>query len=222
MSNGNVEDQVRRRLQERLVAAGVGRSEVALEVLYWLPREFLEDYRALFMKALELGDGAKSGRGNGTEVAKIPSRLRGKVPNAGGTGSGSGSGRFYRGEWIVADETALELKNRVDRQLKGLVRKMAALMAGGFVGGSQGDGSERESRGSRGGDAGGDRRHGSRGGESHGSTPGVGVSASAGVGAGGEGRLVEMRGGNGKKVCKMCGRIAGRDWVRCPYPHLLD
>lgn len=145
--NGVDQDALRLRLQEAMVAAGVNQGRVALEVLYWLPKEFMEAYQELYYRALHLGDGddqEKAGEDEGRIKAKVPSKLRGTKRGL----SAQGGGKKYKREWVVKDEQALEVKKRVDRVLRGLVEREKKM-----VGESHGD------------------RPGV--GESHGSTPGV-------------------------------------------------
>lgn len=191
----SLEDQVRRRLQQKLRQVGrlstgsglgreIGEEDIALEVLYWLPAEFVDAYRELFMQALHLGNEVQShsGQGNrgGGVVASATGRKKGGSGGGGSHGSGSGTKR-YRTEWIVKDETALEVKNRVDRRLRGIIPGMRNQL-------------KREEPWKN-------PRE-----ESHESRGGIGM-------------LMPL-GRNGSKMqCRDCGRIARGDWVRCPYPH---
>lgn len=192
------EDQLRLRLQEAMVSAGVGQGRVALEVLYWLPKEFMEDYQRLYMRALHLGDGddqEKAGADEGRIKAKVRGELRGTKK---GLGAGVGGGKKYKREWVVKDEQALEIKARVDRVLRGLVQK------------------ETRKVGNRGSTPGGGER------------AGVGERAGESPGRRGGGKLMEVPQGVGdrrlvamgdKKRCEGCGKIASSDWVTCPFPH---
>jgi hypothetical protein len=116
-----VDDEVRRRLQQRLASGGVRQREVAFEVMWWLPREFVEAYERLFLRALSLGDEGVNPGGDGVDegriVAKVKAGLRGKA----GSMAAQGGGKRYKTEWIVKDERALEVKARVDRRLRRLV-----------------------------------------------------------------------------------------------------
>lgn len=193
----NVRDQVRAQIQELLVSAGVDQGRVAVEVLFWLPKEFLDAYQDLYMRALHLGDGddkEKAGEDEGRIKAKVDGKLRG---TARGLGMGVGGGKRYKKEWVVKDERALEVKGRVDRVLKELVlAEMRKFME-----------ERREEKRRRGGESRGD---GGGVGQTHGGTPGVGG-----------GVLVEFvrKDGSVGKRCRDCGKIASRDWARCPYLH---
>lgn len=115
----STDEQVRRRLQEILTRSGVDEGRVALEVLYWLPEEFIKDYIQLFQKALSLGD---ENHGAGEEAkagkAKVSSKRRGKPKSMAAQGGGK---KYYKGEWVVKDDNAFEVKRRVDRKLRRVV-----------------------------------------------------------------------------------------------------
>lgn len=189
-----IRDQVRTQVQELLSSAGVDQGRVALEVLYWMPVEFLEDYRDLFMRALHLGDGDdrdKAGADEGRLVKKVKPEIRGKK----GGMHATGGGKRYKTEWVVKDEKAMDVKRRVDNKLKNLVRQLQGM--DGMDGMDAGRG--RQSRGSRGG---------------HGSSPGeYPREAEGGISE------VPITGGKVLRKCKGCGRIMKGDWVRCPFQH---
>jgi hypothetical protein len=145
-----VEDKVRMRLQEILNAAGVPHGRIALEVLYWMPQEFVREYYELYMRAVHLGDGddgEKAGEDQGRIKAKVKSSARG-----GKKSMEAREGKRYKVEWVIKDERALKLKTRVDGKLVELLRKARhELMEA-----DQGKGNLVEAEG-----------------RSHGSTPGV-------------------------------------------------
>lgn len=206
----------------------MARGRVALEVLFWLPEEFMREYQDLFMRALKLGDGdggekagADEGRileGKGKGVGKETSRTKlgrevdevdesgektGKKIRVSGSQRGAqGGGKKYKVDWIVKDEQALAIKARVDRELVGLIGKMAGREARN--GGTSG--STDQTRGGRAvtGLGGGKLVEGEGG--TRGSTPGV------------AGRRLVAGTGGGKR-CEGCGKIASSDWVMCPRPH---
>lgn len=197
--NEVIEDGVRARLQEILVASGVKSSEVALEVLFWLPVGFVREYGELYMRALALGDGsvgengAKAGEDQGRLVAKVPSKLRGTEKGL----SAQGGGKRYKTEWVVKDEQALALKARIDRKLGKLAEEMN-------------DGKEKRGgrQGSRGGGEGGERA-GIRGG---GGTPGENPR-----GLGGVDWEFDAKGERARGKCRDCGQAMMVRWARCPF-----
>lgn len=136
------EDDVRRRYQSFLVSRGVDSGRVELEVLYWLPGEFIEAYREIFEKALDPGGG---------------SSLRGSEKNAGlGVGikdGGRGKGKKSFG-LTVRNEDWLDVKKRVDRKIMRVIQGEMEAMGigqGGKVMGENHRGRGRESHGSHGG-----------------------------------------------------------------------
>lgn len=209
MASKQIEDEVRRRLADRLRSAGIDEGRVAVEVLYWLPHEFLDSYRELFEKALSLGDGSgmrarrlASGGEDENVVAKVKGGIGPKGNKRGERGTeGSmramGGHRYYGGEWIVKDETAMEVKRRVDRRLVRIVQGVTEMVKRELMPDDQ-EGTppssielvERE-----------------------------GVNLVEASQVAGVGRLVKMRGSESKRVCQDCGRIAKGDWIRCPYSH---
>jgi hypothetical protein len=192
-SRDEVQDAVRVRLQEAMVSAGVGHGRVALEVLYWLPQEFVRDYQELYMRALHLGDGddrERPGKDEGRVKAKVKAAKRGKR----GSMEARAKAGKYKKEWVVKDEEALEVKRQVDKKLVELVRREK----------------QKQTRGSS--PPSGKKIHGSTPPSPSGGNPPREVV----------GNLREMAGKADKKVCEDCGKIAAIDWVRCPYPHAWD
>ena len=121
-------EDYRHRLAELLSSAGVGYSQVSLEVLYMLPREFLEKYVELWYMAL--GPTVKSSmsgnqRDGDLGKAKNDTRSKGVVPGAGA----GGGGKRTRGAFSIADEIAFQLKDRIDKRLRGIARELRLALA---------------------------------------------------------------------------------------------
>lgn len=222
----NVEDRVRRRLQEVMVSAGVRERAVAIEVNWWLPREFIDAYQVLFEMALKLGDSAgegAAGMGSGGGPAGKAAGRRGKKMKPGGIGSARGAasgGKRYKDTWVVKNEDALEVKRRVDAKLVDIVQRMSRQVkmerrderAGAVqvnVGGGEGGQGKIWERNLRL-----HRRNSNLVELSQGGTPGSGLLVYGGLR---EGELVDLDGV--RKKCRDCGKIAAGAWVRCPYPH---
>lgn len=203
-----VADKVRVRLQEILNSAGVDQGRVGIEVLYWMPAEFVRLYEELFMRGLHLGDGddgEKAGEDEGRIVAKVKSDRRGKK----GSMAAQGGGKRYKTEWIVKDEKALEIKRRVDRKLVELLRRELR-MGWGEKKSQVRETMKKDVERGEGFLTGRDFVEALQGNQTHGSIPGEQ-----------RGDLVPMSNGRGliKYRCRDCGKIAASDWVRCPFPH---
>lgn len=130
------EEQIRRavdkRVAEVLSAAGVDTRRMALQVLYYLPDRFVEVYEELFDKALkragEESPGAEGGADAGT-LGKAPSGTSGSKGNK--TQLRGGQGKKYKNIWVIKDDDALDLKNRVDKRLRSLAREIQTEMTFG-------------------------------------------------------------------------------------------
>jgi hypothetical protein len=123
-----LDDKVRSRLAEIRAAAGVPHSQISLEVLYFLPKAFVEKYGELFTKAVK-SDGGEDARArqqtDGAEVAKVAVRKTGAGPTIGA------GGKRYKKTFVVLDEKALDLKSRMDKRLRGMAREIETELAGG-------------------------------------------------------------------------------------------
>jgi hypothetical protein len=127
------------RYVELMAAAGVSERRIALEVLYMLPRQLVEVYGEVFEQAFGgKDDGGTGARGRAEEesarvgVAGAPASEQGRVRSDQermGRGARSGGGKRFKRHWIIADEAALEIKDRADKRLRALARDMAAEMA---------------------------------------------------------------------------------------------
>ena len=108
------------RFTDMMAAAGVGHDRMALELLYWLPMDFLDLYQELYMRGLANTDGGTEARGR----AGASSAAVGKA--AAKTAAGQ---KTYKKYWVVGDEDALELKERVDKRLRAMTREMRLILA---------------------------------------------------------------------------------------------
>lgn len=105
-----------------LAAAGVSADRMALEVLYWLPQDFLDLYQELYMRGLRGTDGGTGDRGRAaTETGELAKAARKTTRDGSFAGSGGG-GKRYKKYWVVADERALELKTKIDKRLRSMTR----------------------------------------------------------------------------------------------------
>ena len=108
------DDSVRARLAEIRASAGVPHRQVSMEVLYFLPKGFLDSYAELFSKAVKSDGGSDAQGQRAAEDGKL-----GKAP-----GTGAKPGRRYKKTFVVLDEDALELKTRVDKRLRLLAKEI--------------------------------------------------------------------------------------------------
>lgn len=111
---------------------GVRADRVALEVLYYLPPEFLEAYEQLFHAAFGVPAGGSVGDKEGGMTVDLQRSKRkdgtarevtsGDTAKAVGkaVGATSGGGKKYREYWVVQSEVALRKKYRLDAKLKEL------------------------------------------------------------------------------------------------------
>jgi hypothetical protein len=136
-TEARIEEEVRKRVLALLSGAGLPEVDVAREVHYWMPQEFMEWYRDLFLKALKLegrgmiaatrrnsegeevsvGDNPKEGVGKpkrerGESIEAFQERAAATI----GVGHGGG-GKKYKLHYTIQDEEAFKLKKLVDRRL---------------------------------------------------------------------------------------------------------
>lgn len=100
------------RFTEMMASAGVGHDRMALEVLYWLPGDFLTLYQELYTRALSGTDGNTGARGKAAEQTGATGKAKGKALK----------GRKFKRYWVVQDEHVLQLKERVDKRLRAMTR----------------------------------------------------------------------------------------------------
>lgn len=117
----SLDDKVRIRLAEIRAAAGVPHSQITLEVLYFLPKAFLEQYEQMFTRAVK-ADGGEDSRNRSQREA-------GEVGKATGGRTG-GAGKKYKKTFVVLDERALQLKTAMDKRLRMIARDIEAGLSG--------------------------------------------------------------------------------------------
>ena len=120
-----VAEEVNKRLSQAASAAGVDRGRIEIEVLFLLPPEFVRRYRELFDRAL--ADPVKPSSDGGKDEGRL--RAPGK-PNdpmkARSMGAAAPGKKFVAGAWPIRDESALEAKRRLDKQLIRLISEALA------------------------------------------------------------------------------------------------
>lgn len=141
----DVDRMVRARVAEIMSAAGVDHGRVGVEVLYKLPPEFTMVYEWLYDLATMGFEGARGTRGlrdDGELGRAKDSQMRPRVREndesdgrmrvaSGGSARRGlrGSGRGSRGG-MVGEEEARAIKERVDKQLRGISRRLFSELAG--------------------------------------------------------------------------------------------
>lgn len=118
-----LDNAVRDRLTEIFAAAGLSSNRAALELLFLLPRDFLETYEKLFERALKL-DGASAA--GALKNAAVLGKSKGGTSATTGrkTQLSSGGGKKYKTFWLIKDDGALALKHTLDKKLRRLGREV--------------------------------------------------------------------------------------------------
>lgn len=161
--SGRVADEVDKRLAEFMGSAGLRQSEIALAVLYLLPKDFRDAYEALYHRALKVegdkgareswielkGDdeGMESTRLGGVGKASGARRSRLKEGETLGGMAGASGGKTYKRAWTIADEKALEMKSRVDKRLRKMARELRGFLEEAEGGAEDRVGEQKQCRG---------------------------------------------------------------------------
>lgn len=133
-----VKAQAERMFAEMMASAGVDTRRAALQVLYYLPDGFVENYEQLFDRALKIaGETTNTGDSTG-DLGKAPSGTSGSKGNK--TQLRGGQGKKYKVIWTVLDDDLLDFKHRVDKRLRALGREIHAELLGVGNGGVSEDG----------------------------------------------------------------------------------
>lgn len=110
-----LDDKLRVRLAEIRASAGVPHAQLSLEVLYFLPKDFLDKYQELFMRAVKSDAGESTRNTSQQQAADV------------GVSPGKGAKpakRRYKKTFVVQDEKALALKSLFDKRLRGMAREI--------------------------------------------------------------------------------------------------
>lgn len=123
------DDKIRTRLAEIMSSAGLGYNQIALEILYLLPKEFIERYIWLWEKALGPaggGDvrGQQLARDANLDRAQVSSKDKGNLPTVGAVG------KRYKKIFVIKDEYAFDLKHKIDKRLRGMAREIRTELEG--------------------------------------------------------------------------------------------
>jgi hypothetical protein len=108
------------RFTDMMAAAVVAHDRMALELLFWLPRDFVTLYEELYMRGLANTDGGTEARGRAGAATAAVGKAAAK------TAAGQ---KTYKKYWVIADEDALELKERVDKRLRAMTREFNLILS---------------------------------------------------------------------------------------------
>jgi len=203
------EELATKRFTDMMASAGVDHQRMALEVLFFLPPDFVNIYRELWYKGIGgKDDGGSSGRGRSAEENGKLGKAR--VSSGGSLGdgrkqrihvsSGGAKRKSYKEHWVVLDEDILRIKDKVDKRLRAVARDAREELHWVL------EARRREAEEAAGGKAGAEDKAG----EKTGAQSRAGGSTGAGTGATGRAARSTAR-------CGGCGRIAGSGWKFCSY-----
>ena len=117
------ETMAERRFTDLMASAGIGTHQMAQEVLFHLPRDFVDLYEELFYRAF-------GGKDDGGVNARGQSAAENGILQKGKTAARKGVGKRYKRHWIIADENAVSLKEKVDKRLRALAREVRLELEG--------------------------------------------------------------------------------------------
>lgn len=105
---------------DMMAAGGVDHRRMAQELLFFLPRGFCDAYEQLWYRGV-----AAKGTDGGSDERGRSNLAKAELGRAdGGRTGGAGKRRSHKKYWVIADERALEIKDRVDKRLRGLAREI--------------------------------------------------------------------------------------------------
>lgn len=104
---------------DMMADAQVDIRRMSLEVLWFLPRDFVDMYSELFYRTFAgKDDGGTGQRGSAdAEQARV-----GKASGKGLAGLGGAKRKTFKRYWVIADERAMEIRDRVDKRLRVISR----------------------------------------------------------------------------------------------------
>jgi|SRR5882672_2488960 len=185
----------RHRLAEILSSGGVGYGQVSQEVLYMLPREFLDKYVQLWYMALGpliQGQGQQMTRDGELGRAKTRTTEKGRKI---GAGAGGEAKRYRKSGYSIRNELAFQLKDRIDKRLRGIARELRLTL-------SDLEARQNTAYGSVKAGGGAERRMGEETGANGNTTESTGNA---------------LKSTRGMRRCIKCGRYGVDGWAFCPY-----
>ena len=126
LTHMQAEAMAQKRFTELMASRGVGYNQIAKEVFFFLPRSFLAAYEQLWYKGLAgKDDGGTGARGAAdAEAARV-----GKASGKGLQGLGGAKRKTYKKYWVIADEEALEMKDKIDKRLRSMTREIEQFLS---------------------------------------------------------------------------------------------
>lgn len=119
-------EMAQRLFTDMMADAGVDMRRMSQEVLWFLPRDFVDAYSEVFYRAFAgKDDGGTGGRGAMDEEKRIVGKASGK----GLQGLGGAKRKTYKKYWVIADDKAVRIKDLVDRRLRAMARELKLELA---------------------------------------------------------------------------------------------
>jgi len=109
------------RFADLMANAGVDSGTMARELLFFLPRDFVTAYSEVFYAAFGGKDDGGVGARGEANAAKAE---LGKASGKGLAGLGGAKRKAYKKHWVIADEAAVELKDKTDKRLRAMAREL--------------------------------------------------------------------------------------------------
>lgn len=122
------------RFTEMMASAGVDPRRMSIEVLFYLPRDFLDAYAELWHRALGADDAGVDGRSAQQQEIGTTGKAQVKArENARGESyirEASGGGKKFKKYWLIRDSDLLDMKTRLDKRLRVIGREIRAELSG--------------------------------------------------------------------------------------------
>lgn len=144
--SANAQRIARQMFTDMMSSAGVGHNRMAIEVLFFMPKQFADQYSRMFHAALQADAGAARKGERDRQVGDLGRAAGSNTESwgAGGRDSKGGSGSDEQmqvravnhaksgskggGHWHMNDERASALKSKIDRRLRRMAREISDLL----------------------------------------------------------------------------------------------
>lgn len=116
LSQLQAEQMASRMFADLMSSAGVGSYRIGQELMWMIPRAFLDAYEELFTRAFgSRDDGGANLRGQAAASSGVLQK---------GKTAAKTNGKRYKKHWVIADENAMRLREKVDKRLRALAREI--------------------------------------------------------------------------------------------------